>query len=87
VLRETISELASHLDLRVVHVLSEPPPGWEGESGYVRTDLLDRHLPANRHELEYFVCGPEPMIAAVERSLYELGVPLSRAHSELFDLV
>jgi predicted ferric reductase len=87
VLREAISELASHLDLRVVHVLEERPPGWEGESGYVRTDLLDRHLPANREELEYFVCGPEPMIAAVERCLYELGVPLSRSHSELFDLV
>jgi predicted ferric reductase len=85
--REAVAELATRLDLRVVHVLESPPPGWEGESGFVRTELLDRHLPENRGDLEYFVCGPEPMIAAVEGSLYELGVPLTHSHSELFDLV
>jgi predicted ferric reductase len=85
--REATAELAARLDLRVVHVLEDPPEGWEGERGFVRTELLNRYLPENRTELEYFVCGPEPMIAAVERSLYDLGVPLARSHSELFDLV
>jgi predicted ferric reductase len=85
--REAVARLAEQLDLRVVHVLEEPPAGWTGETGYVTREMLDRHLPADRADLQYFVCGPQPMIDAVERALYRLGVPLERSHSELFDLV
>lgn len=85
--REAVAQLAQRLDLSVVYVLEEPPESWAGERGYLTTDILRRHLPARRASFEYFVCGPTAMIAAVERSLAELGVPLSRYHSELFDLV
>src|SRR5690606_6358598 len=54
-LREAVAELADRLDLRVVHVLEEPPADWSGERGLVTRDLLDRHLPPHRAELEYFV--------------------------------
>jgi predicted ferric reductase len=84
--REELDALAERLDLRIVHVLTEPPPDWQGESGYVDRGVLDRHLPANRGELQYFVCGPTPMIRLAEESLHALGVPLSRVHSEIFDL-
>jgi predicted ferric reductase len=85
--REAVTSLEDRLDLRVVHVLEEPPEGWAGEVGYVTREMLDRHLPPERRELEYFICGPTGMIAAVERALYGLGVPLGHFHSELFDLV
>lgn len=86
--REAISELTRAGNRRFVHVLEEPEPDWQGERGRVTTAMLDRHLPTeNRGELEYFLCGPQPMISAVEHSLYELGVPLVQSHSELFDLV
>jgi 3-phenylpropionate/trans-cinnamate dioxygenase ferredoxin reductase subunit len=49
--------------------------------------LLERHLPVARKDIVYFVCGPTPMLDVIERSLYALGVPLRRVHSELFDLV
>jgi predicted ferric reductase len=68
-------------------VPTEPPPGWQGEHGYVDTALLDRHLPANRRELDYFLCGPQAMADAVQRGLRALGVPLSQIHFELFDMV
>lgn len=85
--REALMSLADRLDLRIVHVVEEPPEGWTGETGYVTREMLDRHLPAHRADLQYFVCGPQPMIDAVERALYQLGIPLERSHSELFDLV
>jgi predicted ferric reductase len=85
--REAVAQLGERLDLGVVHVLETPPEGWTGETGYVTGEILDRHLPRDRRELEYFICGPEPMIDAVEHALYGLGVPLGRSHSELFDLV
>jgi predicted ferric reductase len=84
---EAVQDLSRRINLRVVHVLEEPPEQWTGERGYVTLDILGRHLPENRGDVEYFICGPIPMIRAVERALYALGVPLGRCHSELFDLV
>ncbi|HRQ64251.1 MAG TPA: ferredoxin reductase family protein [Xanthomonadaceae bacterium] len=84
--REEIQAIAGRIRLEVVHVLTEPPPDWQGERGFVDREVLMRHLPADRSELDYFVCGPTPMIRLAERSLRALGVPLSRVHSEIFDL-
>jgi len=85
--REELDRLTGVLPLRVVHVLLEPPPGWTGESGYVTREVLDRHLPAGRAQLECCVCGPTPMTRLVERALADLGVPAARVHSEIFDWV
>ena len=85
--REAIEELQSRLTLTVIPVLLEPPEGWRGERGLVDEALLDRHLPTQRTRLEYFVCGPVPMIEVVERALYQLEIPQGHVHSELFDLV
>lgn len=86
VFREELDELSRRLNLHVVHVLGEPPEGWSGETGYVDDAVMARHLPPERTELNYFVCGPTPMIRLAERSAGKLGVPLSRLHSEIFDL-
>lgn len=85
--REELDALRGRLDLRVVHVLLEPPAGWTGERGTVTREVLERHLPAARGELEFFLCGPTPMISSVERSLASLGVPAARVHSEMFEWV
>lgn len=88
--REEIDALGVRLDLRFIPVLEEPPDDWTGERGWITADLLARHLPeeaAARAGLAYFVCGPEAMTQSVERQLAGLGVPASRVHSELFDLV
>ena len=83
---EEIESMKQRLRLRVVHVLEEPPEGWAEESGRVTTELLDRHLPADRDRLEHFICGPTAMIRSVEHSLRRLGVPMACYHSEIFDL-
>jgi predicted ferric reductase len=86
--REAIEDLRAALDLRVVHVLERPPHGWEGETGRITPDLLDRHLPDDPgRALDYFVCGPEPMMDAVERGLIARGVPLRTIFSERFAIV
>lgn len=85
--REELADLTGRLNLRVVHVIEEPECDWTGERGMPDQSLLERHLPANRRELDYFICGPTPMNEAMERSLHRLGVPLHQIHTELFDLV
>jgi len=85
--REELDSMKERLDLTVVHVLSNPPDGWDGERGFIDAALLRRHLPKEYAEHEYFICGPGPMMDAVEVALGELGVPLSKYHSERYSFV
>jgi Na+-transporting NADH:ubiquinone oxidoreductase subunit F len=58
--------------------LSEPQPedNWKGLVGYIHQSLFEEYL--NSHpdptEIEYYLCGPPPMIEAVEKMLEDLGV-------------
>ena len=49
--------------------------------------ILKRHLSEDRSRHEHFICGPEPMMNAVEKTLNQLGVPFAKFHSERFNLV
>ena len=87
IFREELEGLEERLNLRVVHVIEDPPDGWEGERGYITADVLDRHLPEERERCEYFVCGPDPLMDAVEGALIEeIGVPFNKVHSERYNL-
>ncbi|MCB1069940.1 MAG: NADH:ubiquinone reductase (Na(+)-transporting) subunit F [Verrucomicrobia bacterium] len=58
--------------------LSEPQPedNWTGYTGFIHQVLLDNYLSKHEDptEIEYYLCGPPPMIAAVQKMLYDLGV-------------
>jgi len=85
--REELETLKSWLGLTVVHVLANPPADWTGEQGYITADLFKRHLPPPYADHEYFICGPDVMMDAIEKALGELGVPLSKYHSERYSFV
>jgi predicted ferric reductase len=85
--REELEALERRLNLTVVHVLAQPPENWTGERGFIDAALFERHLPAPYAEHEYFICGPNPMMDAIEKALGELGVPLAKYHSERYSFV
>jgi predicted ferric reductase len=86
--RDELEELQQRCDLRVLHVLTDPPPGWDGAEGFVTEELLDAHLPPEgRGRLEYFICGPGPMMDAATEALESLGIDVDRIHSERFDFI
>ena len=85
--REELELLEKRMNLTVVHVLQRPPENWPGESGYVRAELLSRHLPNGYRRFQFFICGPAPMMDAAETALIDLGVPEERVHTERFDMV
>jgi predicted ferric reductase len=85
--REELEGLADRLALTVVHVLERPPASWPGETGYIRSEVLERHLPAGFRRFQFFICGPDPMMDAAEAALIERGVPPERVHTERFDMV
>ncbi len=59
--------------------LSEPLPedNWTGPTGFIHQVILDNYL--SKHEepedIEYYLCGPPMMNAAINTMLYDLGVP------------
>jgi ferredoxin-NADP reductase len=85
--REELEMLSSRLDLHMVHILGESMEGWQGEHGLLTQSMLDRHLPAVRDGLHFFLCGPTVMSQLAERWLAALGIRHSRIHNELFEWV
>jgi predicted ferric reductase len=85
--REDLEALTSRLDLTVVHVLKDPPAGWTGERGFITAEMFKRHLPLPYADHEYFICGPDVMMDAIEKALGELGVPQPKYHTERYSFV
>jgi Na+-transporting NADH:ubiquinone oxidoreductase subunit F len=59
--------------------LSEPvaEDNWQGYTGFIHQVLYDKYL--SKHEapedVEFYLCGPPMMNDAVQKMLYDLGVP------------
>jgi predicted ferric reductase len=87
VFRDELASLEQQLHLTVIHVLAKGHPGWEGDVGFINADILRRGLPDDFGGVQCYVCGPPPMMAAVEKALIGLGVPPRQVHSELFTFV
>lgn len=87
IMRETLESFTQQLPFTLAHVLSDPSDEWMGEAGYVDGDLLDEYLPEDADDIDYFVCGPPPMMDLVEPELQKRGVNPRRIYSERFDLV
>jgi len=85
--REEIEELSKEINLKVVHVLDEPPEDWEGEEGFVTEEILEKHMPDDKNDYMYFICGPEPMMDAAGIALYNLGVKWNHIYMERFQIV
>ena len=58
--------------------MSDPQPedDWNGATGFIHSVLLEEYLKNHDDptEIEYYMCGPPPMIDAAENMLYSLGV-------------
>ncbi len=67
--------LREHRNFHCYHILEQPPPGWPDGTGRLTTDILKRHLPAPSPDTCIFLCGPPPMVDALETTLKELGYP------------
>ena len=76
---EEFKELERNFENFSYHVaLSEPLPQdhWEGYTGFIHQVAFDHYLSSHPDptEIEYYLCGPPMMIAAVKKILDSLGV-------------
>lgn len=73
------TELAEEFPNFSMHVaLSEPQPEdeWTGDTGFIHEVLHREYLNAHAdpNAIEYYLCGPQPMIVSARRMLEEVGV-------------
>jgi len=76
---EEFKELEGRFPNFGYHVaLSDPQPEdkWDGPTGFIHQVALEQYLAKHPDptEIEYYLCGPPPMVTAVEKMLYDLGV-------------
>ena len=59
--------------------LSEPQPedNWTGNKGFIHQVIYNQYLSKHEEpeEIDYYLCGPPMMNSAVNKMLYDLGVP------------
>ncbi|MGD0855208.1 MAG: FAD-dependent oxidoreductase [Dehalococcoidia bacterium] len=70
-------------NIRVDYVISEPPAGWEGHTGFLDAKMLSK-LVGDVKGKTFFICGPAPMYALCEPALKSLGIPARRIKKEVY---
>lgn len=63
----------AHANFHCRHVLSEPPVGWSQGTGRISELTLRTHLPPPAADTVIFLCGPPPMVDAIETTLKSIG--------------
>lgn len=87
--KEEIKKLESQLDLKTIYTIEKPPQKWDGESGFLNRDILKRYTPTEwiSKGTDVFLCGPTPMMNAVEKELSATGYIDKQIHSERYAFV
>jgi cytochrome-b5 reductase len=73
--KEWERNVQEHPNFHCHHVLEQPPPEWSGSIGRITPEILRQHLPAADAATCIFLCGPPPMVDALEITLKELDYP------------
>jgi toluene monooxygenase electron transfer component len=83
VLRDRLEEAVRKGPGRLVLTVDQDAPGWTGEVGLL-PEVVERWLPENWEEYEWYVAGPPPMVQAMRAFLERVGVSLDRVHYDSF---
>jgi predicted ferric reductase len=86
---EQLKELADSgkLNMTFVPVIEKSQEDWEGEIGFISAAIMKKYLPKQYKRFIYLICGPKPLMDAMEKALPELGVPPQNIITERFDMV
>jgi ferredoxin-NADP reductase len=74
------------MNLTIIHVLEKPADLQKYKQGFISRQILDSYLPPNRKDLFYFICGPLPMMAAMEKHFSALGIPEKQINTEKYEM-
>ena len=77
-LREELDAIAARWPKKVQlrYVLLNAPPEFQGGTGYVTQEVIQRFGPSGREGVKVLVCGPPPMVEAQKKNLHNMGYSL-----------
>lgn len=73
--------------LKAVHVLGRADDNWQGETGRVTGDTIDRYCGGDLAGKVFYLCGPPPMRKALTAALKKRGVADSQIRTEIFSFL
>lgn len=83
--RDELNMHAREHGTEIVHLLTEPPEGWNGMTGFPDHEKIKSLFSTDeRRGWLYVLCGPPKMLEAVEDALIAVGVPSGQILSERF---
>jgi len=84
VARDELEAMRESIGLQLHLVLSEPSADWTGPAGDLTRPVLEKCLCERDAATRYYVCGPLPMMDAVEQSLRAMNVRPGQIVTERF---
>lgn len=83
--KDELKEAASNINLDVDYVLSDPPQGWQGSTGYLDEAVIKAALEMpNPEKWLYLLCGPPVMLDSAVETLQSAGIPKQQIIFEKF---
>jgi len=70
-------------NIKISHVISDPPDGYEGLTGFISADLMV-NLIDDIQGKTFFICGPEAMYSYCMEELNTLGVKRKKIRKEVY---
>lgn len=87
-LREQLDRwVKEHQQFNIHYVLNNPPEGWQGGEGFVTKEMIQQWAPTPAPDMKVLLCGPPPMVKAMDCQLAELGYDKARVISKPDDQV
>jgi ferredoxin-NADP reductase len=83
--KEELEDMAakSNGSVRIIHILSEPDSGWNGEKGFIGADLIRRLIPDYK-DVSFYVSGPAALYDFIAPELDKLGISPCRRRIESY---
>lgn len=80
-------EKAGYPHLSFIPVLAKPEPGWEGESGFIDKEKIQKYVDTGKEKAGFYIVGPPPLIYKSIDNLHALGIKDKQIHMEIFSFL
>jgi ferredoxin-NADP reductase len=70
-------------NLKIVFMVNEASSHWKGATGVINAEMIKKELPDYKDNL-FYVCGPPPMVKAMETLIESIGLPKIQLKLEYF---
>lgn len=74
-------------DLTFIPVLEKPEADWDGESGFIDKEKIQKYADTENEKTGFYIVGPPPLIYKSIDNLHALGIKDKQIHLEIFSFL